>query len=620
MDATRKNSAGKLLGLLATTCCRVFSYRTYLLLLSLLLPVAALFAQTGAYDVRFTQKSIDCAAGKVVIRVEVKARDANSTFLMGDANFRFTYPSQVLTSPRLVLQENFSSLAPASQPAYAPQDIANASTEGPTVGRVVLNTVYNGNAGAVRVGTNWVGVSCIEFTLRQLTTCFDLRWDTTFPSTGMNEVIVTGTQPYAYQLADVAANNYQNLNSCPDTFCGAPTNRYGVRLSVKNFDCVTKKAVIRVEVKATAPASGSFLMGDANYRFDYDASLLTNPVIVSQEHFSSAAPANDPRYTAQDLTGSAVAGAAGILSLNTKFAGTLQASQAAAATVGADWVTVSCIQFDYAGALNAACFPISWRTGTGPVPRTVMSQVTTPTAGQYSLIPILGTEYDNASVCPAQLCTPPTLSADLSLTQTGPNSSTLAQNTPASFTLVIRNDGPNAATNVVVNDTLPAGIQYVSASPGLTLVNGNVVQWTIASLPVGASLVATIQTQITGEGPLFLKAEIVKSDQPDPDSTPDNGILAEDDYATACVSVPIQLCDGDEYLIQAAPSLGAVQWFVDGVLVATAPTYTVTRPGTVSYQGAPGSCGGTGCCPAVFVRNPCCGPPKCVPFVIRKTR
>ncbi len=292
-------------------------------------------AQTGAYDVRFTQKSIDCAAGKVVIRVEVKARDANSTFLMGDANFRFTYPSQALTSPRIVLQENFSSQAPANQPAYAPQDIANASTEGPTVGRVVLNTTYNRNAGAVRVGTDWIGVTCLEFTLKQLTTCFDLRWDTTFPATGMNEVIVTGTNPYAYQLADVAANTYQNLNSCPDTYCGAPANRFGVRLSVKSFDCVAKEAVIRVEVKATAPTSGSFLMGDANYRFDYDASLLTNPRIVSQEHFSSEAPASDPRYTAQDLTGSAVAGAAGILSLNTKFAGTLRAGQPAATAVGA---------------------------------------------------------------------------------------------------------------------------------------------------------------------------------------------------------------------------------------------------------------------------------------------
>ncbi len=55
-----------------------------------------------------------------------------------------------------------------------------------------------------------------------------------------------------------------------------------------------------------------------------------------------------------------------------------------------------------------------------------MNQVITPTAGQYSLILILGNEYDNASVCPVQLCTPPTLSADLSLTQTGPNSGTLA--------------------------------------------------------------------------------------------------------------------------------------------------------------------------------------------------
>ena len=100
-----------------------------------------------------------------------------------------------------------------------------------------------------------------------------------------------------------SAKVFENLTVGSDQFCQASKAKYGVRLSVKSFDCETKKVVLRVEVRA-ADAESAFLMGDANYRFNYNATLLTNPQIVSQEAFSSVAPASDNRYTAQNLTGS----------------------------------------------------------------------------------------------------------------------------------------------------------------------------------------------------------------------------------------------------------------------------------------------------------------------------
>src|SRR5204863_2643233 len=53
-----------------------------------------------------------------------------------------------------------------------------------------------------------------------------------------------------------------------------------------------------------------------------------------------------------------------------------------------------------------------------------------------------------------------TLVADLKVTKTGP--ATAPQNTMATFTIVVVNNGPNSAQNVVVSDPTPVGTTFVS--------------------------------------------------------------------------------------------------------------------------------------------------------------
>jgi len=85
---------------------------------------------------------------------------------------------------------------------------------------------------------------------------------------------------------------------------------------------------------------------------------------------------------------------------------------------------------------------------------------------------------------------PPPPSADIAVTKSGPASITgLA---PFSYTITVRNLGPDAAANVVVTDTLPLGATFQSASGGGT-ATGRVVTWpTIATLANGASLTFTL--------------------------------------------------------------------------------------------------------------------------------
>jgi uncharacterized repeat protein (TIGR01451 family) len=81
----------------------------------------------------------------------------------------------------------------------------------------------------------------------------------------------------------------------------------------------------------------------------------------------------------------------------------------------------------------------------------------------------------------------------LSISKTGP--ATAAPGEPITYTLTIVNHGAAPLTNLVVSDTLPVGAEYVS---GGTLLLGDVVSWTVASLAGGAQ--AQVQFVVTAMG------------------------------------------------------------------------------------------------------------------------
>lgn len=160
--------------------------KIYLLVGLFLFFAGATFAQKGRFHVRFLVQAINCNTGKAVINVQVKASVADSTFLMGDANYRFDYDPRIINNPTILSQENFSSQAPAGDVRYGVQNL-NGSTFGPTKGVVSLNTIYGGSGtGAAQVGINWITVSTIQFDIvnTQLiqNNCFPLVWHTDKPT------------------------------------------------------------------------------------------------------------------------------------------------------------------------------------------------------------------------------------------------------------------------------------------------------------------------------------------------------------------------------------------------------------------------------------------------------
>jgi uncharacterized repeat protein (TIGR01451 family) len=124
--------------------------------------------------------------------------------------------------------------------------------------------------------------------------------------------------------------------------------------------------------------------------------------------------------------------------------------------------------------------------------------------------------------------------SDLSLEKTVDISKPTNLQTVA-YTLTVSNAGPDAATGVQVRDTLPSTLTYAGHEGDGTYDPAKGL-WVVPDIPVGETAELVIRATVTGAGAATNSAEIVASDNFDPDSVPDNGDTTEDDYATATVT------------------------------------------------------------------------------------
>jgi len=119
------------------------------------------------------------------------------------------------------------------------------------------------------------------------------------------------------------------------------------------------------------------------------------------------------------------------------------------------------------------------------------------------------------------------LSADLSLALTvddaAPNVGDEVQ-----LTLTLDNAGPDAADMVAVLVELPDGLSHMSHA-GDGYYDSGTDLWQAGAVALGTNPEIVISAVVVGPDPMDVIAEIASSDQGDPDSTPGNGIAAEDD-------------------------------------------------------------------------------------------
>ena len=146
--------------------------------------------------------------------------------------------------------------------------------------------------------------------------------------------------------------------------------------------------------------------------------------------------------------------------------------------------------------------------------------------------------------------------ADLSILKTGlapaPGS--------AEFTIAVTNNGPAAATGVVVTDTFPAELAYVSDDCGG--VNGSPWTWNIGNLAASASVTCTIQFDVVTAGTV-VNAATVTANEPDPTSP-----------NTSQATLVVELGGGS---VLEVPTLGKVGAFALLLLLAGAAAWTLRR-------------------------------------------
>ena len=130
-------------------------------------------------------------------------------------------------------------------------------------------------------------------------------------------------------------------------------------------------------------------------------------------------------------------------------------------------------------------------------------------------------------------------SADLSLTKTVSNAAPTSGSS-ISYTLTVSSAASSSGTaaGVQVRDILPAGFTFTSASGTGTYDSATGI-WSVGSVPPSSSRSITISGNVNASAGATVTntAEIIASSLMDPDSTVNNGVTTEDDYATRSFTV-----------------------------------------------------------------------------------
>jgi uncharacterized repeat protein (TIGR01451 family) len=124
---------------------------------------------------------------------------------------------------------------------------------------------------------------------------------------------------------------------------------------------------------------------------------------------------------------------------------------------------------------------------------------------------------------------------------------------PLSYTLAIGNLGPFDAAGVVVLDTLPTGVTFVSSAPGFPTcsLSGPILTCALGSLAAGSNVGVTINTTVNASGGILVNTATVAGAETDPE--PSNNSASA---ATAVGSRDGELAHGTDGLYDLAAQPG----------------------------------------------------------------
>jgi uncharacterized repeat protein (TIGR01451 family) len=177
---------------------------------------------------------------------------------------------------------------------------------------------------------------------------------------------------------------------------------------------------------------------------------------------------------------------------------------------------------------------------------------------------------NNVSVSSGPLDEPVTVpqQADLSVIKTVNNASPVVGQV-VTFTLTVHNLGPDAATNVALQDMLPGGLAFAGATASQGRYEPFSGQWTIGTLPAGATATLTIAVEVLTYSPQSNTAIVVPGGQFDPDLSNNSATAAVMPLRPPLPDIPSDIF-GKVSLIgsninNGLPNLAAMTSFVNGL-------------------------------------------------------
>ncbi|KQC00063.1 gliding motility-associated C-terminal domain-containing protein, partial [Pedobacter sp. Hv1] len=177
-----------------------------------------------------------------------------------------------------------------------------------------------------------------------------------------------------------------------------------------------------------------------------------------------------------------------------------------------------------------------WNIGTltNGVSATIDIIATVKASGSYAnTATITATQTDPTPTNNTATSTPvPVPMANLAITKTVSNP-TPNVGSNVTFTLTANNNGPSDASHTIVNDLLPNGYTFVSASPFIGVYDQLTGIWDIGNLANGANATLTVVATVRPNGN-YVNSAIISASEDDPDHT--------DNVATS-TPTPIALAD-----------------------------------------------------------------------------
>lgn len=203
-------------------------------------------------------------------------------------------------------------------------------------------------------------------------------------------------------------------------------------------------------------------------------------------------------------------------------------------------------------------------------------------------VSVTGTEFDSNTLNnSAASTTTVNRKVNLSLAKFS-SANPVAAGSSLTYTLTVFNSGPSSATNVVVNDTLPSGVTFASASPGCSPAGGNIVTC-LSNVPSGGAVTATIRVNVAASiVGVITNTATVTSTEADLDLT-DNTVTATTTVARV-TDLIITNSDSPDPVTQSNNLTYNLTVINNGPSDATSVSATQTLPVGVTFQSVtPGS-------------------------------